>query len=126
MGIIERFLKCFGYVKHKEFVFETRHRFVKSNYNAKWDGIILGEWPNGRCLVLIVRHRNGSVPKRRIIIPIHIGWLKPIEPFDISGINENWFCFDPSIDLATNKGWNYYNEKRKKNKKYQRKQKSEQ
>lgn len=117
MSIVENLLKYFGYVKYKEFVFEIRHRFVKSQYNAKWDGIILREWPSGRCLVLIVRHRNGSTPKRRIIIRIHIGWLKPIEPFDISEINENWFCFDPSIDIDTIKGWNYYCEKRKRSKK---------
>jgi hypothetical protein len=112
LGMIERLLKYFGYVKHKEFEFETRHRFVQSQYNAKWYGVILREWPSGRCLVLIVRHKDGSAPKKRIITPIGIGWLKPIEPFDISGINENWFCFDPSIDIDTPNGWNYY-EKRK-------------
>ena len=103
-------------------------KFVKSKYASPWTGVVLKEWDKKRrkeginpfrgydkwkvFLVLVTHDKSGNKMRKRYLKTFSAGWMKIIESFDLSKINKDWFIFDPTIDITTVDGWNYY-QKRK-------------
>ena len=78
--------------------------YVKSNFRAKWKGVILdikkGTKSKGRfakksadiASCLVVRHADGRTPEDRVVMEISTHWLAPIEKFE-TNLPEGWFRF---------------------------------
>ena len=70
-------------------------KFVKSKYLSPWSGVVIDKKNrtgiNPLYLILVLKDKNGNIPRKRIIKTLDSDWTIEIEKFDISNINRDWF-----------------------------------
>jgi hypothetical protein len=81
--------------------FENKYKFVKSKYKSRWKGVIIDKQHrtgfDDLYLVLVLKDKNGNVPRKRTIKRIADNWTEEINKFDISNINKDWFKRLPEL-----------------------------
>lgn len=72
--------------------------FVKSKYKKQWTGVVIDSWfhkYDGRkhhvYKILLLKDASGNPYSKRTESDMGEGWLKPVEPFDISNVEPSWF-----------------------------------
>jgi hypothetical protein len=71
-------------------------KFVKSKFRSPWKGVVIDivkrrNKLNPLYICLIVKDRNGNIPRKRILKTLDSDWLIEISSFDITNINNEWF-----------------------------------
>lgn len=70
-------------------------KFVKSKYASAWSGVVVDKKHrtgyNDLYMILVLKDKNGNIPRKRIIKTLDSAWTIEIDKFDISNINEDWF-----------------------------------
>jgi hypothetical protein len=66
-----------------------KYKFVKSHYRRAWTGIVIDRrkrhGQGDLLLILVVRDRNGNVPRKRLIKILDEAWITYVPAVDISG-----------------------------------------
>jgi len=69
-------------------------KFVKSKYSSHWSGVVIDKKKrtgiNPLYLILVLKDKNGNIPRKRIIKTLDSSWTIEIDKFDISNINQDW------------------------------------
>jgi hypothetical protein len=72
-----------------------KYNFVKSKYKSPWVGVIIDKkhrtGMNDLYLILVLKDRNGNIPRKRMLKTLDSFWITEVDSFDISNINKDWF-----------------------------------
>lgn len=76
-------------------------RFIRCHYRSRWEGMVI-DWQKRKdiaplFLVMVLRDKNGAVPRKRMFKLLDASWAEAINKIDTSGINPDWFKNLPRI-----------------------------
>ena len=73
----------------------TSREFVRSNYRARWYGLVLSRQArkgySDLLTILVLRDKAGRLMKRRTVVTLDERWTIPIPAMDLAEINKEWY-----------------------------------